>query len=65
MSGITAWACEIKSHILNVTRRHNSAHRAQVQDNQPDINDSFVVREPRSSDDNDESDHDVKVEATD
>jgi hypothetical protein len=65
VSGIATWACEIKSHILNVTPRHNSAHRAQAQDNQLDTNDSFVLHEPRSSDHYDESDHDVKVQAAD
>jgi hypothetical protein len=65
VSGIATWAYEIKSHILNVTRRHNSAHRAQAQVNQPDTNDSFVVHEPHSSDHSDESDHDVKVQAAD
>ena len=64
VSGIAIWACEIKSHILNVTRRHNSAHRAQA-NNHPDTNDSFAVHESHSSDHNDESVHDVKVQATD
>ena len=64
VSGITAWACEIKSHILNVTRRQNG-YRAQAQDNQFDANDSvFVVHEPRSSDYNGKSD-DIKVQAAD
>jgi len=64
VSGITAWVCEIKSHILNVTRRQNG-YRAQAQDNQSDANDSvFVVHEPYSSDHNDESD-DIKVQAAD
>ena len=65
VSGIGAWACEIKSHILNATRRENSAHyHAQAQDNQSDTNDSvIVVHEPRSSDHNDES-H-VKVQSAD
>jgi len=67
VSGVAAWACEIKSHILNV-HRHNSAndYRAQAQDNQSDTNDSVVVvHEPHSSDHNDESYHDVKVQAAD
>ena len=59
VSGIATWACEIKSHILNVTRHHNSAHQVQAQD---DIND---VNEARSSDHNDENDHEVKVQAAD
>jgi hypothetical protein len=62
LSGIPTWAFEIKSHLLNVTRRHNSAHRVQAQD---DTNDSFAVHEPRSSDHNDESDRDIKVQAAD
>jgi hypothetical protein len=60
VSGVAAWACEIKSHILNVTYHH------KAQDNQPDTNGSVVVvHEPRSSDHNDEKDHDVKVQAAD
>lgn len=64
VSGIAAWACEIKSHILNDTRHQNGYH-AHAQDDQSDTNDSvFVVHEPRSSDHNDES-NDVKVQAAD
>lgn len=64
VSGIAAWACEVKSHILNDTRHQNSSngYHVQAQDNQSDANDSvFVVREP---DHNDES-NDVKVQVTD
>ena len=68
VSGVSAWACEIKSHILNVTHRYNTAYgfRAQAQNNQSDTNDSVVVvHEARSSDHNDERVHDVKVQAAD
>ena len=67
ISGIATWGFEIKSRILNVTRRQNSAngYLAQAQDNQSDTNDSeVVVHEPHSSDHNDRSD-DVKVQAAD
>jgi len=66
VSGVAAWACEIKSHIVNVTHNSAYAYHTQAQDNQSDTNDSVVVvHEPRSSDHNDESDHDVKVQAAD
>jgi hypothetical protein len=54
VSGVSRWACEIKSHILNITnRRHNSS----------DTNESVVVvhvPEARSLDHHD--DYDVKVQ---
>jgi hypothetical protein len=64
VSGIRAWACEIKSYLLNGTPRQNG-YQAQAQNNQSDTNESVVVvHEPRSLDHKDESD-DVQVQAAD
>ena len=48
-TGVSGWACEIKSHI------HKSAY-AQAQDDRSDTNESVVVVH------HDESDSDVKVQ---
>ncbi|KAF8807715.1 hypothetical protein BYT27DRAFT_7189808 [Phlegmacium glaucopus] len=62
VSGVSGWACEMKSHILN-----NSAYgyHAQAQDDRSESNESVVVvhePEARSSDYHDESDYNVKVQ---
>lgn len=61
VAGVSGWACEMKSHILNIT---NQRHNTQTQGNRSDSNESaVVVHEPeaRSPEYNDEND-DVKVQ---
>ena len=71
VSGIAAWAYEIKCHILNITHQcHDSSHgyHTQVRDNQSDTNESVVVvhePETRSSDYHDKDDDNVKIQAAD
>jgi len=68
VSGVSEWACEIKSHILNITNRHNSvsySYGTQDQHSLSDTRESIVdihEQEARSSDYHDEKDYDVKVQ---
>lgn len=68
VSGVSGWACEIKSHILNITNRHNPvsySYGTQDQHSLSDTRESVVVihdQEARSSDYHDENDYDVKVQ---
>lgn len=68
ISGVAAWAREIKLHILDIIYRRNSAYgyRTQARDKQSNTNESVVVvhePETRSSERHDEDDVAIKVEA--
>lgn len=63
VSGVSGWACEIKSHILNITNRHNSvsySYGTQDQHSLSDTRESVVVVHDQEA--HDENNYDVKVQ---